>query len=180
MKNALISTVVVALVATFGDWIWATFLSRHLMAAGVVHGALLCLSMGAMVTLPAGRVARGAAAGLGIGVVAAGLFYALAPLLRMRAMFVAWFALWMMLAWLVPGTSLARAWHQSIRGLLAGIASGLAFYAVSGMWTRWDPATVNYLDHFARWVIAFAPGFLALQAGPRPHARAAGPPSDII
>jgi hypothetical protein len=167
MKNALISTLVVALVATLGDWIWATFLSRHLIAAGLVHGALLCLSMGAMVTLPAGRVSRGAAAGLGIGLIAAGLFYALAPLLRMGAMFVAWFGLWMMLAWLVPGRCQARAWHRTGRGLLAGIASGLAFYAVSGMWTRWDPAAVNYVDHFARWVIAFAPGFLALQAGRR-------------
>jgi hypothetical protein len=184
MKNAMISTASVALAATFGDWIWATYLSRHLMAAGLVHGALLCLSMGAMVTLPAGRVGRGAAAGLGIGVVAAGLFYALAPLLRTGAMFVAWFALWMMLARLVPGTvpgtNLAPTWHRSVRGLLAGIASGLAFYAVSGMWTRWDPTNVNYFDHFARWVIAFAPGFLALQAGTPARGRVGGPPSDII
>lgn len=179
MKDALVSTVVVAAVATLGDWVWATFLSQHLMAAGVAHGALLCLAMGAMIGRPGGRAFAGAAAGVGIGTVAAALFYALAPLFRTGAMFVAWFALWVMLAWLMPGTSRARAWHRMGRGLIAGTASGLAFYAVSGMWTRWDPDAVNYMDHFTRWAIAFAPGFIGLQ-GAAPHPRTAGAASDII
>jgi len=166
MKNALISTLALGVVATFGDWIWAMFLSRHLMVAGLVHGALLCLAMGAMVARPAGRVPAGAVAGVAIGLAAAGLFYVLAPLLRYSAMFPAWFALWVLLAVLyhvlAPGTRLALA---ITRGVIAGAASGLAFYLVSGMWTRWDPQAINYADHAARWTFAFAPGFLALQGG---------------
>lgn len=179
MKSALISTLVLGVVATFGDWIWATYLSRHTMVAGLLHGALQCLAMGAMLGRPVGRLGAGAAGGLAIGFAAAGLFYLLAPLLRYGAMFVAWFALWVLLGVLyhslARGTSLRLA---ITRGMIAGMASGLAFYLVSGMWTRWNPQAINYLDHFARWTCAFAPGFFALQAGrARPRVEAS---SDII
>jgi len=177
VKNAFVSIGVVAIAATFGDWIWATFLSRHLMAAGLIHGALLCLAMGAMVGRPTGRAAAGAAAGVGIGLAAAGLFYLLAPIMRYGAMFVAWFALWVLLAALYHrlggGTSLRLA---IARGVIAGAASGLAFYLISDMWTRWNPQAINYLEHFARWTFAFAPGFLVLQGGTR-QARVSGPRS---
>lgn len=166
MKHALISTLVLAGAATVGDWIWAAFLSRHRMAAGLIHGALLCLVMGAMIGRPVRRASAGASWGLAIGFAAAGLFYVLAPVMRYGAMFPAWFALWVLLALLNhrlnPGTALSLA---ITRGVIAGMASGLAFYLVSGMWTGWDPRTINYLDHAARWIFAFAPGFMALQGG---------------
>jgi hypothetical protein len=166
VKFALISTAVVAAVATMGDWIWAAYLSRHLVVAGVVHGALLCLAMGAVLALPGGRVLLGAAAGIGVGVAAAGLFYVLAPMLGMGAMLPAWFALWVMLSAATRARAVApRPWSEALaRGVAAGLLSGAAFYLVAGMWTGWDPARINYLEHFARWAFAFAPGFLALQA----------------
>ena len=172
MKDALVSALVLACVATFGDWIWANYLPRHTMIAGLVHGGLLCLAMGAMVARPSGRLASGALGGIAVGVIAAGLFYLLAPALRYGAMFPAWFGLWVMLALLarqLSGTAPVRL--AVTRGVIAGTASGLAFYLVSGMWTRWNPSAINYLDHFARWAIAFAPGFIALQGGrsSRPH-----------
>ena len=168
MKHAFISTVVVAAVATFGDWVWATYLAQHLMAAGMVHGALLCLAMGAMVGRPVGRTATGALAGVAIGVAAAAIFYALAPVMRMGAMFPAWFALWVMLALLYHRLAGGAEISLAItRGIIAGFGSGMAFYLVSGMWTRWSPETINYADHFARWAFAFAPGFAALQGGRR-------------
>lgn len=166
MKNAIVSTLVLAVVATLGDWIWASQLTNHVMAAGLIHGALLCLAMGAVVGLPTGRAAAGAIGGIAVGLASAGLFYALAPMLRYSAMFPAWFALWILLALLYhklkPGTP-AR--FAVTRGIIAGLASGLAFYLVSGMWTQWNPQTINYVDHFARWLFAFAPGFMALQGG---------------
>jgi hypothetical protein len=165
VKPALISTAIVAVVATFGDWFWAMFLSRHVMIAGLVHGALLCLAMGAVLGLPARRAALGAALGVGVGIAAAAFFYALAPLLRYGAMLPAWFALWVLLA-LAQRRLVRSAMSRSealVRGAIAGLASGAAFYVVSGMWTRWNPAAIDYLDHLARWAFAFAPGFLALQ-----------------
>jgi hypothetical protein len=179
VKQAILSTVVVGAVATFGDWIWATFLSEHLMVSGLIHGALLCLAMGAVIGWPHGKAATGALSGLAIGFAAAGLFYLLAPMLRYSAMFPSWFALWVLLGVLAhkvaPGTPLRLA---ITRGIVAGIASGMAFYLVSGMWTRWNPQTINYLDHAARWMAAFAPGFLVLQGGR--HAPAPTMTSDII
>lgn len=167
MKDAIISTIVLAVVATIGDWIWASFLPRHVMTAGLLHGGLLCLAMGAMIARPSGRAGAGAAAGVAIGVGAAGLFYLFAPALRYGAMFPAWFGLWVMLALLshaLAGTAgTASRGAAAARGVAAGAASGLAFYLVSGMWTRWDPAAIDYLDHFGRWAFAFAPGFLAVQ-----------------
>ena len=178
MKFALLSTAVVAAVATFGDWVWAAFLSQHLVVAGMVHGALLCLAMGAMLALPAcraeagmrrrrgRRVVLGAAAGIGVGIAAAGFFYLLAPMLRMWAMLPAWFALWVMLSVVTRALGVApRTWGETLaRGVLAGLLSGTAFYLVADMWTAWDPSRINYVEHLARWAFAFAPGFLALQA----------------
>jgi hypothetical protein len=175
VKFALLSTAVVAAVATLGDWVWAAFLSQHLMVAGIVHGALLCLAMGAVLALPAEsaprrtrarRVPLGAAAGIAVGIAAAGLFYLLAPMLRMGAMLPAWFALWVMLSAVTRALNVApRSWGETLaRGVLAGLLSGAAFYLVADMWTGWDPSRINYVEHFARWAFAFAPGFLALQA----------------
>lgn len=166
MKFALLSTAVVAAVATVGDWVWAAFLSRHLAVAGIVHGALLCLAMGAVLGIPSRRVLPGAAAGIGVGIAAAALFYLLAPVLRMGAMLPAWFALWVMLSAVTRRLDVnRRSWVETLaRGVLAGLLSGAAFYLVSDMWTGWDPARINYADHLARWAFAFAPGFVALQA----------------
>ncbi len=171
MRKALTSTAIVAIVATFGDWVWATFLSRHLMVAGLAHGALLCLAMGAVLARPERRVA-GAAWGMAAGVTAAAAFYALAPLLRYGAMLPAWFALWVLLALVRRLTAAdALSWREAaVRGAIAGTASGVAFYLVSGMWTGWNPRDINYLDHLARWAFAFAPGFIFLQA-PAPARR---------
>jgi hypothetical protein len=166
MKNAFISAVILGGVATMGDWIWATFLPDHIAAAGLAHGALLCLAMGAMIGRPIAKAGTGAAAGIAIGVGAAALFYLLAPMMRDAAMFIAWFALWVLLAVLYHRLANGAELRLAItRGIIAGVASGLAFYLISDMWTRWDPETINYLDHFARWTFAFAPGFLALQGG---------------
>jgi hypothetical protein len=166
MKNALISAVVLGAIATLGDWIWAAFLPDHITAAGLVHGALLCLAMGAMVGRPVGRPGAGAAAGIGIGFAAAGLFYLLAPLMRSAAMFVAWFALWVLLAVLYHRLANSTALRFAIaRGIIAGTASGLAFYLIADMWTGWNPEAIDYAEHFARWTFAFAPGFLVLQGG---------------
>lgn len=169
MKFALLSTIIVAAVATLGDWIWAAFLSRHLVVAGLVHGAILCLAMGAVLALPARRVLLGAGAGIAVGVAAAALFYLLAPMLGMRAMLPAWFALWVMLSAVTRSLAVSpRSWPETVaRGVAAGLLSGAAFYLVAGMWTAWDPTRINYADHLARWAFAFAPGFLALQASRR-------------
>ena len=41
--------------------------------------------------------------------------------------------------------------------------SGVAFYAISGtVWGRTPPGGRNYLQHFAAWLVAWAPGILAI------------------
>jgi hypothetical protein len=165
MKNAIVSTLVLAAVSTAGDFVWATWLPRPQMTAGLVHGALLCLAAGLVLGLPSKRPAAGAVAGLVVGTIAAASYYALAPLLRFGAMLAAWFLLWMLLA-VTDGMVLRqqrRPGGALTRGAIAGVASGLAFYAVSGMWRNWEPASINYAEHFLRWAVAFAPGFAALQ-----------------
>jgi len=166
MKNGLISAAVLGAIATAGDWIWATFLPDHVTVAGLAHGALLCLAMGAMLGRPLAKPGTGAAAGIGIGLAAAALFYILAPMMREAAMFVAWFALWVLLAFLYHRLANGALLRVAVtRGIIAGLASGLAFYLIADMWTGWNPEAINYLEHFGRWTFAFAPGFLVLQGG---------------
>ena len=42
--------------------------------------------------------------------------------------------------------------------------TGLAFYAISGIWTRPSPDGPNYVRNFLSWTFAFLPGFAALFA----------------
>ena len=169
---AVVSSLFVAAVSTVGDWVWASQLLRHRTWYGLAHGAGLCLAMGLALGAPAGRPLIGAGGGIVAGFLAAGSFYLLAPLLRgagiggYGAMYLSWVLLWIFIGYL-DGPILRRtaAAAAIVRGLIAAAASGVAFYLVSGMWTNWSPATINYLDHFVRWTVAFLPGFLVLRLG---------------
>ena len=111
----------------------------------------------------------GALAGALVGLLAAASFYALAPLLGYSAMFVSWMALWIGFAFLdakLRGAAAAR--ETLVRGVLAAIGSGIAFWAISGIWLRPSPGGPRYAYNFACWTLAFLPGFLALLLRGRP------------
>ena len=161
---AIGAAVLLGAVMAFGDWLWAALRLPHRMSYGIAHGAAMCLCLGAVIGWRARRPAAGALAGPAIGIFAALAFYALAPMMRYAAMFPAWMLFWVLFALLqqrlTPGDRISAA---LIRGVAAALLSGLAFYAISGIWTRpsRDP---NYLLIFGAWTFAFFPGFLALFA----------------
>ena len=166
--HALLASVVLGAAMTFGDWLWAALHIRHTVSAGLLHGALMCLLLGGVIGLREGRIAAGAVAGPLIGVAAAGLFYLLASVLRMAAMFPAWMFFWicfaLLQAWMRPGRLLVAA---IVPGIAAAILSGVAFYTISGIWTRHDPSGPDYAWNLFAWSFAFFPGFLALFLGSR-------------
>jgi hypothetical protein len=163
LSLAIGSAVFAAVIMTLGDFVWASRLLQHRMAYGLLHGAGLCLALGLALGAPAKRPLTGAIGGLVVGILSAASFYVLAPMMRYSAMLVSWVLLWILLAlldrMLRRGASVGAA---LVRGALAAVGSGLAFYAVSGMWDNWNPQAINYADHFLRWAVAFLPGFLAL------------------
>jgi hypothetical protein len=163
LMRALVGALVLAAASTLGDFVWARFVARHRVVWGIAHGTLVLLALGVYLGLLRRRPALGALAGAGAGLLAAASFYALAPLLGYSAMFVSWTALWLGLA-LVDARlrGRARGGEVALRGLLAAAGSGLAFYAVSGIWTRPAPGGPDYPYHFLCWTIAFLPGFAAL------------------
>jgi hypothetical protein len=154
-----------AALSTLGDWIWARFIPAHRPVYGLVHGTALCLGIGVYLGFLRGRAVRGALVGAAIGFAAAGGYYVLARFLGYAAMFVLWMALWMAFGLLVarglhePRQPAGGAW---LRGGMAAIASGLAFYAISGIWTEHRAAGPDYPYNFACWTIAYLPGFAAL------------------
>jgi hypothetical protein len=166
MLYALIGALTLGAVMTLGDYAWEALRLRHRMGYGLAHGALMCVCVGAVVGWRAGRIGLGTAAGPFVGIAAAGLFYILAPALRYSAMFPAWMFFWIcfaiLQAFLERDGSLKNA---ALRGILAAIVSGLAFYAISGIWTRPSPGGPNYVWHFLAWAFAFLPGFVVLFVG---------------
>jgi hypothetical protein len=94
---ALAASLLLAVVMTLGDFVWAVFHVEHKAAYGVAHGAVMCLAIGAVIGARARRLAAGALAGPFIGVLSAGAFYALAPALRWSAMLPAWMLFWILL-----------------------------------------------------------------------------------
>lgn len=161
----------VALVATLGDYTWYTLHVRHSMVTGIIHGAVLLTAVGAVLGLDAGRVLRGLPIGTLAGVGGALTYYLLVALVDRRtygsAIPASWVALWLIVA-LLDGRWLRapnrRSWREiAMRGTLAAVLSGLAFFLV--MNTLWGvpPATGrNYALQFVAWAFAWAPGLLAL------------------
>ena len=162
--TALVGAAAVAAVSTFGDLVWATWIPRHRPIYGLTHGTLLFLAIGLFLGSIAGRPAAGALSGAAVGAAAAGSFYLLVPLFGFSSMFISWFGMWIALAvvyaWLMRTN--ARGRTVVMRGLLAAVASGLAFYLISGIWRPFNPEGWDYAWHFAAWTIAYVPGFAAL------------------
>lgn len=160
---ALVGALVLAVLNTFGDFLWARFVSHHRTVLGLIHGTVLLLALGLFLGLLRSRPLRGALSGAAVGLLAALSFYALAPLLGWGALFVSWMALWVGFAFVdarLRGAVGARL--TLTRGVLASVGSGLAFYAVSGIWTKPAPGGPDYAYHFLCWTIAFLPGLAAL------------------
>lgn len=174
MLFALTAAATLAVAMTAGDMLWAGLSLRHRMGYGLAHGALVCLLIGGFVGRRCGRTAAGLAAGLPIGLLAAGLFYALAPWLRYSAMFPAWMFFWVLFALLQAHLAGGESWRAALgRGLVAALISGVAFYLISGVWTRPGAGSARYLYHLGAWFIAFLPGFAALFLA-RAHAGSSG------
>jgi hypothetical protein len=177
MTVLLIGIVAVSAVSTAGDYIWFEFGVRHRMLAGLLHGAVLLASVGAVVGAAAGRVAAGVPAGTAAGIGGALVYYALAPIARGSAMAAAWGTVWILLA-VLEGRVLRnaiRSWTEALaRGFGAAVLSGVTFFAVvDAIWGRAPAGGRNYAVHVAAWCLAWAPGILAIGA-PRVRRRQTG------
>ena len=172
----LLAIAFVAAVATAGDYVWYTWGVRHTMVAGLVHGAILLMAVGGTLGASAGRVLKGLPIGAIAGVGGALSYYALVMVMDRRtygtAIPVAWVVMWLLVAvldgrWLRAPAR--RSWaNLTIRGLIAAIGGGLAFYLVlDTLWGRAPAGGRNYVVQFGAWAFAWAPGLIALVAGSR-------------
>jgi len=161
---AIVGSVVIAAVSTLGDFVWATWIPQHWAVYGLIHGTLLFCAIGLFLGTLAARAAAGAVAGALIGALAAGAFYVLAPLVGYSAMFIVWIGVWMALGLLYARLSGVRPGTREVlaRGAIAAVASGLAFYGISGIWRPFDPQGWDYAVHLGAWICAYFPGFAAL------------------
>ena len=165
MLDAFVGAVFLGAVSTLGDFIWAAFHIRHRTGYGIVHGAIICLCVGAVIGWRARRLVAGIVAGPLIGVAAAGLFYVLAPFIRYSAMYPAWMFFWCCFALLQEQLKISRDYRfAAIRGLASAVASAAAFYALR-IWNEPSVEPPNYLRIFINWSFAFLPGFVALFIG---------------
>ena len=172
--KAVIGILGVALVATLGDYIWYTQQVAHTMTTGITYGVVVLMAVGAVLGLDAGRVVKGLPIGALAGLGGALTYYLLIALMDRRtygpAIPISWFVLWLIVA-VLDGRWLRapqrRSWMEiAIRGALAAVVSGFSFYLVMNtLWGR-PPATGrNYAVQFCAWLVAWAPGLLALTLG---------------
>ena len=170
----ILGILVVAAVATFGDFIWYTYGVRHSIAAGLVHGALLLTAVGGVLGAASGRLLRGLPIGAIAGIGGAVSYYVLVAVMDRRtygsAIPAAWVIMWLLLAAL-EGRWLRAPTHRTVasiavRGVAAAVLSGVAFYLVlNTLWGRRPDGGRNYLLQFVAWAFAWTPGLLALSVG---------------
>jgi hypothetical protein len=172
-----VSIVLVAAVATAGDFIWFHYGVHHTMVAGIIHGAVLLTAVGAALGAVNGTIARGLPIGFVAGIGGALCFYALAAVLGRGLAFpvaipASWMATWVLLSvlegrWLRAANP--RAWRTiAARGALAAVLGGAAFAMVAGtLWGAPPEGGRNYAVQLAAWAFAWAPGLLILTWGSR-------------
>jgi hypothetical protein len=169
--KTIVGVLVVAAVATAGDFIWYTYGVRHTIVAGVVHGALLLTVVGAVLGAAGGGILKGLPVGTLAGIGGAATYFVLVAVMDRRtygsAIPAAWVIMWLILAalegrWLRAPK--ARTWAAiSGRGLAAAVTSGVAFFLVMNtLWGRPPAGGRNYVVQFFAWAFAWAPGLLAL------------------
>jgi len=166
-----IGILIVAAVATTGDYLWYTLGVRHNITNGVIHGALLLTAVGGVLGAASGHLLKGLPIGTLAGVGGALAYYAIIATFGGRtygaALPAAWVILWLLLAtldgrWLrAPAI---RSWREiAIRGAAAAVAGGIAFALVMQiLWGRPPAGGRNYFLQFAAWTVAWAPGIVAL------------------
>ena len=171
MLRPILGLLFVAAVATAGDHVWYAVGAHNEATAGSLHGAALLGAVGLVLGWISGRIVAGLLSGIAAGVGGALAYYAIAAALGRRgmsleAMVIAWAAVWYVLA-VCDGRILRRPaprpWKEIVvRGLAAAVLGGLAFYFMFPFF--WGRDSQNYSDvvKFGAWVIAWAPGILAL------------------
>jgi hypothetical protein len=169
--------------SSLGDWLWARFITDGALLPGMIHGAVVFVALAAVLGTAAGgwEATRYLLVRLPLtGAAIAALFYPLAGAIGyLPALVVCWMLMWLALALFgsraraiagkaggdarrgSPGSALVGR-SVFLRGILAAIASGLAFWSVSGLWTDPRAATASYPERFLLWTWAFLPGFAAL------------------
>ena len=118
VRASIGGAVTIAAASTLGDFIWATWIPRHLPLYGLIHGTLLFLSVGLFLGALHNRSAVGALSGAAIGGLAAGSFYLLAPVAGYSVMFLVWIGVWVALG------GLKRAPHRPARPSSGGPRAG--------------------------------------------------------
>ncbi len=168
---ALVGAVLLGALSTLYDLVWALWIPRHRTIYGLVHGMTLLSAVGGVLGWRAGRTGIGLAGGALAGLLSAASFYVFyRGLGYLGAMVAAWMLLWLLFALLdVRLWRRTRMWGEvAVRGLVAALVSGVAFWLISGIWTEHRPEGPNYAWNFACWTFAFLPGFAALLVpGPR-------------
>ena len=168
---AVASIAVVAAAATLGDFTWYTVGVRHTVTAGLIHGALLLGTVGAVLGAASGRPLKGLPIGALAGIGGALCYYGLVVVMDRRtygtAIPAAWVITWLLLAALDGRWVRAperRPWKDvARRGVVAAVLGGAAFALVmTTLWGRPPASGRNYLLQFAAWALAWAPGILAL------------------
>ena len=143
--KTIVGILVIAAVATLGDFTWYTFGIQHTLVAGLVHGALLLTAVGAVLGAASGHVVKGLPIGTLAGLIGAASYYVLVAVMDSRtsgsAIPSAWVIMWLTLAgldgrWLRAPAR--RTWGDvARRGIAAATVGGLAFYLVlNTLWGR--------------------------------------------
>jgi hypothetical protein len=172
--QTIVAALILAAVSTFADLVWALWIPAHRTVYGLVHGALLFMLLGIVLGWMAasrpnagarrGLVLRAGAGELGAGLGGAVVFYVLFGAIGWAAMFVAWMWVWLVTAFVnrwVRNSGESMGWTLA-RGVAAAVLSGIAFWAISGIWLGGSTRNPAYATNFVSWFIAFAPGFACL------------------
>ena len=161
---AVVGAIVLAVLSTVADYVWFLGIPGHQVSSGLIHGGVLFATLGAYLGWRKGKAGAGVVGGLLSGIVAAGSYYALAPIGGYSMMLVSWLLLWIMLAALQTYADgqldVLRAFtHGTVTAIVAALGFAVVLFQ---LYRHWPPASFPAVKHFVAWTMAYLPGLYVL------------------
>lgn len=164
LSPAVVGALLLAALSTAADYVWFLGIPGHQVSSGLIHGGVLFATLGGYLGWRKGKAGAGVIGGLLSGMIAAGSFYALAPIGGYSVMLVSWLLLWILLAALQTYADgqldpMRALTHGTVTAIVAALGFSVVLFQ---LYRGWPPASFPGVKHFVAWAMAYLPGLYVL------------------
>jgi hypothetical protein len=162
MLEAIATAVLLGGINTLIDFVSLEFKLETRPIYLLARVVLICYCTGLIVGARAKQILIGSITGIVMGLVLGAGYYMLMPVIGWWGLALTWTLFWVAFGLVDTLLQEGGAVTAILVSLAAAALSGLAFYAVSTVWSETSPETPSHIRGLVVWTSAFLPGFVVV------------------